>query len=410
MSELISSRSPKRPPWPWPPRPFTFAVVGCLLAIAFIANFPAVNVPRADLQDGTYGLHFHLMTQYEHGWPARYARREHSQQTTAEGPPSAWRPWEGPGQWSIVNLLLDLGLWSLVLALAGVAAQYWRSQRRAIWQLGLRDLLILTGVAGLVCAWIAAARVDYLREQSLRATYLARTGNPGSEHQPGASVPAWLPDSLQARYRGLFSRTCYYRSDGDSDLACQHPHLLALRETAYHKDFPRHLRQMSRLEALDLSFTELPYFDATRQATILKSLTPHSNLRGINLYSTNATDADMAWLAACPRLEVIELSDTKIGDHGLAHLARLPRLRVLSISSDRISDAGCRSIAQMVALEELSLASRNIHEAGASELAKLPKLRKLTITAKAPVTSWAELQERMPHCEVKANSYGGTGG
>lgn len=405
MSELTNSRSPRCPSWHWRPRPFTLAVVGCVLAIAFLANFPAVDVPHAELRDGKFGLHFNLTNWYEHGWPARYVRRELSQRTSAEGPPVAWRPWEGPGQWSIANLLLDLGLWSLVLVAAAVAAQYWRSQRRAIWQLGLRDLLILTGVAGLACAWIAATRVDYLREQSLLAAYRERTGNPGREHEAAASVPAWLSDSLQGRYRRVFNRTCYYRSDGDSDLACQHPHLIALRETAFHKDFPRHLRQMSRLEALDLSFVKLPYSDATRQATILKSLSPHSNLRGINLHSTNATDADMAWLASCPRLEVIDLTSTKIGDHGLAHLAKLPRLRTLTISSDRISDAGCRSIAQIAALEELSLASRNIHEAGASELARLPKLRKLKITAQAPVTFWAELQERMPECEVKADSY-----
>ena len=61
-----------------------------------------------------------------------------------------------------MNLLLDLELWGLVLVGAGVAAQWWRSERRAIWQLGLRDLLVLTGVAGLGFAWLADQRTEYI--------------------------------------------------------------------------------------------------------------------------------------------------------------------------------------------------------------------------------------------------------
>jgi len=129
-SQGVSSASkqaetpPNRPPWHWPPRPFTFVVVGLVLAIAFVICFPAIEVPHADLRAGTFGLHFNLVTEYEHGWPAPYARRELAHRTSAQGPPSAWRPWEGPGQWSMVNLLFDLGLWGLVLVGAGVAAEY----------------------------------------------------------------------------------------------------------------------------------------------------------------------------------------------------------------------------------------------------------------------------------------------
>jgi Leucine rich repeat len=391
--------------WHWPPRPFTLVVVGLVLAFAFLANFPAVEVPHPDLRDATFGQHFNLLTEYEHGWPLRYSRRDLSHRTSAQGPPSAWRPWEGPGRWRTVNLLVDLALWSLVVVGAGVAAQWWRAQRRAVWQLGLRDLLILTGVAGIAFAWLADQRAEYLRERALVETLRMRPGKAVLGHQFGARVPAYWPPSWQARYRQLFDRPCYFHSSGDSDLACQHRHIVALHEITFHPDFPSHLRQMQGLEAIDLCFVKLPYFDATRQATILRDLAPLPCLRGINLEKTNVTDADMAWLASCSRLEVINLSQTSIGDHGLAQLAGLPHLRWLKISSDRISDRGCKSIGEMSALEELSIASRNVRDAGVAELAKLRTLHSLEINASASGDVFAALRRGLPQCKVKSHGY-----
>jgi len=236
-------------------------------------------------------------------------------------------------------------------------------------------------------------------------TLRMRPGRAVLGHQYGAPVPAYLPQALQAQYRGLFDRPCYFHSSGDTDLACQHRHIVALHEITFHPDFPNHLRQMQGLEAIDLCFVKLPYFDATRQATILRDLVPLPNLRGINLEKTNVTDADMAWLASCSQLEVINLSQTGIGDHGLAQLARLPHVRWLKISSDRISDRGCKSIGEMSALEELALASRNVHDAGVAELAKLHRLKALDISASASDDAFAALRQGMPQCKVKSHGY-----
>jgi len=394
----------KGPRWHWPPRPFTFAVAVCVLAIAFVVNFPAVEVPHADLREGTYGLHFEIVREYEHGWPACYARRELASKSSSGAALSAWRPWEGVSEWSVVGLLVDLGLWGLVLIVAGAGAQYWRSRRRAIWQLDLRDLLVLTGVVGLMCAWGVYQRSALLHEREILASHRARGHGVPSEIRD-ARVPLFLPASVQERYRSLFGRICYFTSDGDSDLACQFRHLVTLSERNPRPDFAEHLRQMPQLEALHLRYANLPYFDVTRQATILHDAPPLPNLRGINLYDTNVTDADMEWLSTCPRLEVIELSETDIGDHGLAHLAKLTRLRRLTISSDRISDRGCRAIAEMPALEELSLASRNIHDAGAIELARLRTLRDLNISAGASEEAFDALRRELPQCKLVSHAY-----
>src|SRR4029450_496023 len=156
--------------------------------------------------------------------------------------------------------------------------------------------------------------------RALVETLPMRPGRAVLGHQFGTRVPAYWPPSLQARYCQLFDRPCYFHSSGDTDLACQHRHVIVLHELTFHLDFPSHLAQMQRLEAIDLCFVKLPYFDAPRKATILRDLAPLPNLRGINLEKTNVTDADLAWLASCRWLEVVNLSQTRIGDRGLAQL------------------------------------------------------------------------------------------
>ncbi|HEX5105516.1 MAG TPA: hypothetical protein VFV87_16975 [Pirellulaceae bacterium] len=405
-SALASAGAPPSAPRKFrSPRPFTLAVIACALTAAFLANFPAIETPHAGLAEETYGRHFGIVGQLEHGWPLRYVRRSPPAHGATDEPLSPWRPWQEVQSLSLASLALDLVLWTAIVVAIAAATHYWRSRRWAIWQLDLRDLLLLTGALAAAFAWLAATRADRLREQTLLAEFRQRNGNPQMQHEVATSVPAWWPDTLQGHWRQAFDRTSYYRSSGDTDLASQHRHVLTLRETAFHRDFPKHLRQMPGLEALDLSYTRLPYFDATGQATILRDLAPLANLRGINLYGTNATDADMAWLAACRNLEMIDLSGTRIGDHGLKQLAALPRLRTLVIDSNRISDDGCRSIARLGSLEELSLASRNIHDQGALALASLTGLRRLKISAAAGDAAFAALREQLPRCEVKAHAY-----
>jgi hypothetical protein len=274
-----------------------------------------------------------------------------------------------------------------------------------VWQLGLKDLMMATVAAGLVFAWLADQHAEYFRERALVETLRARPGRSALDHRFAARVPAWWPASWQSRWHEVFDRTRYFYSDGDTDLACQHRHVIALRETAFHPEFPEHLRRMPRLEAIDLCFVKLPYFDATRQATILRDLAPLPDLRGINLEATNATDADMVWLATCSHLELIDLSQVDISDQGLAQIARLPRLRHLELSSDRLTDRGCQSLAEMTSLEVLELASRNIHDAAAMELAKLKRLKRLRLTASTTDAAHEHLRRELPGCKFSGSHY-----
>ena len=387
--------------WLWPPRPFTFGVVGCVLVIAFFANVPAIKAPHVVLEGKHYGVELELNRHYEHGWPLRYSRR-YVYKTSK--PPSIWRPWEGPLRWDTLNLLVDVVVWGGLIALAACFAQWWRAYRPSIWRFHLRDVLVLTLAVGIPFAWVGYERLEYLGQQSLMHEIEARYG-PNGRHKLEASIPLWLPEGIQSRYHEAFGRVSFFHSEGDTDLASQHHSLLCLRETAFHKDFPKHLRQMPQLEAIDLMLVKLPYFDATRQATILRDLPAVPNLRGINLCYTNATDADMIWIAKCRRLELIDLAGVEIGNEGIDQLQRLPNLRCLTLSSDRVTDDTCRRLAQFPALTHLNLASRSITDEGIRELSALNALRHLRITASASEGAFVDLQKALPECEVHAKSY-----
>jgi hypothetical protein len=180
---------------------------------------------------------------------------------------------------------------------------------------------------------------------------------------------------------------------------------VTLREAAPSKTFRRDLEKLPGLESLDFRSTRLPYFDRTMQSTILRELPAMRNLRGVDLYATNATDADMAWLAKCPRLEMIDLADSQVGDHGLLALRELPRLRWLSISGRAVTDRGCRTLTEFSALEELHIASRSIHDEGLRELARLKNLHMLHVSASASESAFAELRRALPKCRITAKAY-----
>jgi hypothetical protein len=395
----IPASTASTPRWYWPLRPLAWVAAGIVALLALFANYQPITAPYVDLNRGSFDPEFSIGREFVHGWPLRYVHREIN---LAVGP--SWHPWDDVRSFHASNLAIDLVLWILAIIAAAYATQYWCWQRQKVWQLGIRDLLGLTAMSGVALAWFVFVREDSRREQELLAAYQRRTGISQPMHTSEAATPAWLSDSQKLLYEAQMRRVLYFYSQGDTDLACQLRHVVVLRETTFHRDFRQHLRQMPGLVAIDLSNARLPYFDVTRQATLLRDLPAMSNLRGINLYGTNVTDADLAWLAQCPQLEVINLSATSISDRGLRQLAELPQLRRLALDSSGITDAGCRTLASFPALEELELGSRSIHDAGIAELEKLRRLHMLKISAPtASDAAWAHFRAARPTCQLRAN-------
>jgi hypothetical protein len=406
ITEALPAHSSASRHWLWPVYPLTAVVAGAVLAAALLANVPAIHTARVSPEEGA-----DLIFQYEHGWPARYVTRP-SKQAAAAGivgrapqlePAPVWTPWHKAKNFRPGNLLANVAIWSVAIVLLSIGAQYWRSQRRAAWQLKIADLFGLVTIAAATCGWMAFVRFEAANEQALIARAERSAGS--SMAQKTAAVPAYLPKAQQEAYRGLFERVVIFNSYGQSDVACGFRHLRVLRECETGPEFRKHLASMPQLEVLYLWRAKLPYFDVTRQATILRDLPPMPQLRVVHLADSTATDADMAWLAKCPRLAVVTLSNTGVGDEGIRHLRALPRLRSLYIEGPGVTDEGCRRLAEFPALEELVVASRNVHDAGVRDLAGLKRLRRLGIGAAASAEAFADLQQALPECEIHEQRY-----
>jgi hypothetical protein len=316
---------------------------------------------------------------------------------------SAWKPWQDAPEFNIGALLGDVGLWIAVVLLAAGGTQWWRSNRRALWKPQISDLMLLIAVAGSFFAWIANERLAYLNESAALADQRQRHGTEMA--YKSASIPGFVPAMIRDSYHRAFDRVTFFSSKGDSDLARRFARLATLQEVAPGPTFRSDLQQLPQLEALSLHSARLPFFDVTRQATILRGLPPMPNLRVVDLYATDATVADMAWLAKCPRLEMIDLAETEVGDRGLLALRELPRLKWLSISGHNVTDRGCQTVAEFPALEELRIASRNIHDEGVRELARLTNLRVLNVSAAASENAFAELRQALPKCQITTRAY-----
>jgi hypothetical protein len=383
-------------------------VAALVMVLAFLALYPGTETMHAGLRETKYGPVQDTITIYDHGWPVAYAQRQIIWRPIDLSWPwdkiPAWMPWRNILTFSAWALVMDVVLWMLAIALAGTAAQWWRSHRRALWKPQISDLLVLLLIAGLAFGWIADQRSQYLRENAALAEHRRRISY-SIDPEKSTRVPGFIPSALRDSYHRLFDRVTVFASKGDSDLASQFRHLVTLREVEPRATFRRDLTRMPQLEALDFRSIRLPYTDVTRQATILRELPSMPNLRAIDLYASNATDADMAWLSKCRRLEIIDLADSHVGDHGLLSLRELPRLMWLSIFSRDLTDRGCNTLAEFPALEELRIASRNIHDEGVRELARLTNLRVLNVSAAASENAFAELRQALPKCQITTRAY-----
>jgi hypothetical protein len=369
--------------------------------------------PRVDIESGGFGF-LQLKNTPEHGWPLRYVERDPQAFLAKMLTNSAnyrvwwksqdiWLPWQDVRRFHRWALAFDVLVWLAIVLAATSLAQFWRSRRRAIWQPRLIDLIAATTVVALIVGWFASERLAGRRERQLVEAENRRQGEARYPDQFGAAVPLFVPGEWRLRYVQELGRV--RSTTRDSGVACRFSRLTLYTISGPQRDWASDLAQMSQLEGLDFSLTSLPYLDATRRATVLSELPALPRLRAVNLYARPATDADMAWLAKCQRLESIDLSNTAVGNEGLRYLSTLPRLRRLHLSSNRVTDNGCRLLAEFPALEELHLASSRITDAGVRELESAGDLQTLSVTASASQEAFAGLRAALPECSVSTARY-----
>src|SRR5262249_43368054 len=90
-----------------------------------------------------------------------------------------------------------------------------------------------------------------------------------------------------------------------------------------------------------------------------------------------ATDEDVARLAAMPQLKEIDLGEAKVTDAGLAHLKGLTRLEVFRVYEAPISDAGLEHLSGLRRMKVLSLPYTPITLAGLRHLLPMKGLTDL---------------------------------
>jgi len=387
---------------------FTKIMVAFTVAILIFANLPAVEVPHAGLQDGKYGPHFECVTDYQHGWPLRYAHRDSVRQAN---PPvggrqwedaSIWTPWNETKEFSWRALVCDFGFASIVVAASAVAVQRWRSKRRSVWQLKIIDFIGLLTLTGFFFAWIGGARLNRLHEEELldladERQGISREGARWVERD--TAVPVFLPPRVQAFYRSYFGQIIEFEAAQCTDLANRFPNIIVLSRPDVTPSLGNVLRQLPNLEAIDWCMMGIHNADDDGRTAHL-NLPPLPKLRGINLYESDANDDDLEWLSKCPNLERICLIDTEITDEGLRYLVKLERLRILDVEGQKLTDDACQSIARMKNLEELYVRGKQFSDQAILNLSKLTKLKKLHLSTSPSNSIVAELRRKLPQCEV----------
>lgn len=112
----------------------------------------------------------------------------------------------------------------------------------------------------------------------------------------------------------------------------------------------------------------------------LASLDALRDLRRIDLSRTNSGSIltrKAGWLS---RIESLHLRDMKLTDGDVKGLSlRAPALRILDLTGNPLTDAGVASLGPCRKLEDLTLARTGISEKGIAFLARLPALRRLDL-------------------------------
>jgi hypothetical protein len=152
---------------------------------------------------------------------------------------------------------------------------------------------------------------------------------------------------------------------------------------------------------------------------------PTHPVLGVDLHHTRVTDAELALLAALPRLRSLTLSgtavtdaslntvaglsglqtlllnETRVTDAGLVQLQRLPDLKVLSLYHTQVTDEGLAALKDVKNLQDLTLSGPRITDRGLAHLAGVRNLRHLYLSQTGVSKTGAQqLKKALPKVEI----------
>jgi hypothetical protein len=102
-------------------------------------------------------------------------------------------------------------------------------------------------------------------------------------------------------------------------------------------------------------------------------------VRGVNLYDTEAADSDLQLLACCPSLQQLNLRATNVTGEGLRHLQNLHELEDLNLGETAVDGEGLTHLGELPKLELLALDSTRVDSTGLFQLGDLANAHLLSL-------------------------------
>ncbi|MEZ6128047.1 MAG: protein kinase [Planctomycetaceae bacterium] len=128
-------------------------------------------------------------------------------------------------------------------------------------------------------------------------------------------------------------------------------------------------------DIVEVHVRDNPAFDVE----VLRQLELIEELRCLDFWGSNVTDADMVQILAFSQLSRLEFSGAAISDQGMIGIEKLTSLRKLTLRSTRVGDTTLTRLAQLPHLEYLDIAHTDISLEGLREASQSLSLSNLGI-------------------------------
>ncbi|HXT60627.1 MAG TPA: hypothetical protein VN699_18445 [Pirellulales bacterium] len=408
------------------PRVLTLAVLAAIGALLWLANLSGELTPRSlDKIPGT-------AAEFEFDVPKSGKQREAYgfEMNMSYGWPLLWRQYvlmvymgaRVIGEChSTGRQLGNAALWALMLAVPTGMCEWLLRRYRPRVRFSLRTLLVATGLAAALFAWLAAVRNRANLQDPLIDAIESESGRIWVERRG----PKWLEHIVDDRYRRRIVGVSLDVRAADEEeervgqrLVDDLKHLSDLRYFSLEAsrltpEITAAVREMQRLEALEIVVFDFTADSSTAFGRALRgmrrlrtlSVGPHA----LSLVDAEARRKFLAAIGDQPRLEQLRLERWEIDGQELAllrglenlkslalhdiltpgqsegdppllsHLPPLPRLEALDLLGSAIGDRDLRHVAALPRLRSLNLIGTNVTDAGLAELAQLESLEELAM-------------------------------
>ena len=397
--------SPSNPPrrW-WKLHASTYLVAVGVLALLVLANVPGQVVVAPDpFALGRFPI-LSSSRSCEHGWPVTYLWREE----VLVGNKTRLSPWslsEGVLRASYFGLGLDLLAGAAALVLGVALYEAWRRRRSKVYQLHVRDLLVLMTVVSVAFGWLGWQAKQHRDEQEVLRQLGVTTTH--CQWQPGG--PSWMREWIGADRFRILDRVVSVEL-GHKQQFARWMHTAQSNGVLSGSDSPNDLG-LPLIEGTDFVMPGLggafptdnlpryrapakPEASQSQAAAVLDAdlaaLGRLPNLQELILNQTGISNEQMTRVASLTGLRSLELSECRIGDEGLAFLSELTNLEGLFVSGVEVTDDGLEHLKKLNRLKNLRLETPWITDAGLAHIQHLTNLESLQIDSE--IASGAALQ------------------